>query len=141
MKLVPLPHRFISFAGHLSPSTKRQALLAQMSVVKVGLGSKQSLAPDLSGLSRESHLSIRAVSAQLMKSGAAEQCNEPMRCGFNVPDELYACPLCRTIPRISKSTSKTYFGLGDWAAGAPLRSQSFAVTMIGQGLGTVEVFP
>src|SRR2546421_628775 len=78
---------------------------------------------------------------ELMKSGAAEQCNEPMRCGFNVPDELYACPLCRTIPRISKSTSKTYFGLGDWAAGAPLRSQSFAVTMIGQGLGTVEVFP
>jgi hypothetical protein len=39
MKLVPLPHRFISFAGHLSPSTKRQALLAQMSVVKVRLGS------------------------------------------------------------------------------------------------------
>src|SRR3979409_1327622 len=72
MKLVPLPHRFISFAGHLSAFTKRQALLAQMSVVKVRLGSKQSLAPDLSGLSRESHLSIRAVSAQLMKSGAAE---------------------------------------------------------------------
>src|SRR4051812_1216378 len=44
-------------------------------------------------------------------------------------------------PRISKSTSKTYFGLGDWVAGAPLRSRPFTLTVIGQGPGTLEPRP